>query len=71
MKKLPDSPEVHYHLGVVEAEAGDRQLAEWHLAAAVQSAQAIRAQGREPSLAEAKAARLAKAALASLDPKPK
>ncbi len=71
VRGLPNSPEVQYHLGVVEAEGPDKELARWHLAAAVRSVEAIEAGGKKPSLAEAKAAVLAKAALAKMGAMPK
>ena len=35
VKGLPNSPEVHHHLGVAEMTAGHNELARWHLATAV------------------------------------
>ncbi len=67
VKGLPRSPEVHYHLGVIETDAGNRDLGRWHLAAAVSTAEAIKTDGRKLTVAEDQAARLAKAALAEAD----
>lgn len=64
---LPNSPEVHYHLGLIETDAGNRDLGRWHLAAAVSSAEAIKADGREPTVAEVKAAKAAADALAKME----
>ncbi len=64
VKGLPRSPEVHYHLGVIETEAGNRDMGQWHLAAAVSSAKAIEADGKKLTVAESEAASLAEAALA-------
>ncbi len=63
VKGLPNSPEVHYHLGVIEADAGNRDLGRWHLEAALSSADAIKTGGNKLTVAEARAARLAKEAL--------
>ncbi len=71
VKGLPNSPEVHYHMGVIEADAGNRDLGRWHLEAAVSSADAIKAGGNKLTVAEAKAARLAKEALAEGSPSEK
>ena len=42
VKGLPDSVEVHYHLGVVEAAQANNILARWHLEAAKQIGQKTR-----------------------------
>ncbi len=71
VKGLPNSPEVHYHMGVIEADAGNRNLRRWHLEAAVSSAEAIKAGGNKLTVAEARAAMLAKEALAKGAPSEK
>ncbi len=70
VRGLPDSAEVHYHLGMAEAEVGDREFSEWHLAAAVSCAEAARAKSQGLRPAEANAAKLAKAALGKMNRKP-
>ncbi|MDY7009926.1 MAG: tetratricopeptide repeat protein [Planctomycetota bacterium] len=67
VKGLPRSPEVHYHMGVIETAAGNRDMGKWHLSAAVSSGDAIRANGKELTLAEARAVSLAKDALAGMN----
>ncbi|MCD6377319.1 MAG: tetratricopeptide repeat protein, partial [Planctomycetes bacterium] len=63
VKGLPLSPEIHYHLGVVETNANNRDLGQWHFQAVIDSAQAIEAKGGNLSVAEARAVKLAKEAL--------
>jgi len=63
---LPGSPDVHYHLGVVEAAAGDEQLAQWHLAAAVDLGEKLQAGGQTLPKTTAEVIRLAKQALAEV-----
>jgi tetratricopeptide (TPR) repeat protein len=67
IKGLPGSPDVHYHLGQVEATAGDAELAKWHLAAAVQLGANLKAKGEPMSKATEECVRLAQAALNKLD----
>jgi tetratricopeptide (TPR) repeat protein len=67
VRRLPDAPEVHYHLGMAEQKTGDRQLARWHLEAAVSHAEAAKARDGELSKVEAEILRLAKAALADFE----
>ncbi len=67
VKGLPNSPEVHYHLGLIETGVGNGDLGRWHLAAAVSSAQAIKDDGREPTVAEVKAAKAAADALDKME----
>ena len=67
VRGIPRSPEAHYHLGVIEGDAGNRDLSRWHLAAAVSSAEAMRVRGEDLSVAEANAVKLAKEALARMD----
>jgi tetratricopeptide (TPR) repeat protein len=66
VKGLPNSPEVHYHLGTAEAKAGNRMLARQHLEAAVSLGEHMASQEQEISAAVHKAIRLAKEALAKL-----
>ena len=67
IKGLPRAPEVHYHLGVIETDAGNADLSRWHLEAAVSTAEVIKARGEELTITEAKSARLANEALAKMD----
>jgi hypothetical protein len=66
VKGLPDSPEVHYHLGLVEAAINRTDTARWHLAAAVSLAKKSKPDGT----GAAQTGRLAQEALAKLE-KPK
>lgn len=66
VKGLPRSPEVHYHLGVIETDVGNLEMGRWHFSAAISSADAIKTDGKELTVAEAKAVELAKAALARM-----
>jgi Flp pilus assembly protein TadD len=68
VKGMPDSPEAHYHLGAVEAAAGHKELARWHLAAAVSLGDRLKAENRDFPPAAQQAVRLAKEALAKLEP---
>ncbi|HUS92703.1 MAG TPA: tetratricopeptide repeat protein, partial [Phycisphaerae bacterium] len=65
VKGLPESPDVQYHLGAVEAKAGDAQLARWHLEAAVDQGKKLRAEGKEIAKATEEAIRSAEAQLAA------
>ena len=47
IKGLPDSPEVHYHLGMAEMAAGHINLARWHLLEAVEIGHRYQADGAE------------------------
>jgi len=67
VRRIPDSPEVHYHLGMAEHKTGDTELARWHLEAAVDLARAAKAKDQGLTEAEAEASRLAKVALAELE----
>jgi tetratricopeptide (TPR) repeat protein len=68
VKGLPDSPEVHYHLGVAEAAAGRAELARWHLAAAVDLGKGLAAKGEPLSKSAAEAVDRAREELAKLNP---
>jgi tetratricopeptide (TPR) repeat protein len=67
VKGMQRSPEAHYHVGMAEADVGDREIAGWHLAAAVAWAQAAEAEGNLLTPAETKASELAKKALVALE----
>ena len=67
IKALPNSPEVHYHLGMAEAAGGDADLARWHLAAALEIGQKLQADGAAIMPTAAKSIRLAGEALAKMD----
>ena len=66
VRGLPDSPDVHYHLGQVEAGKGDPTLAQWHLTAAVDLGNNLKASGEPISETTAAAVELAKQALAAI-----
>jgi len=70
VKGSPGSPEIHYHLGLAERKAGDAQLAEWHLQAAIDLAQAMESEDRELPEGVAEAMRSARSALADLKGSP-
>lgn len=63
IRGLRFSPDAHYHLAVVEADAGNTEMARWHFQASVNSRDAIKAKGRTPTKPEEKAADLAQKAL--------
>ena len=67
VKGLPDSPETHYHLGLAEKQAGNTRLARWHLQAAVDLGEGLKARGEDIPKGAAKAIRLAREALAKLE----
>lgn len=46
VKGLPDSPEIHYHLGLAENQAGNTLLARWHLQAAVDLGEGLKREAR-------------------------
>ena len=66
IKGLPDSLEIHYHLGQAEAAAGQKEMASWHFAAAVSLADKLKAEGTGLAASAAEAARLAREALAKM-----
>ncbi|MCX5675500.1 MAG: tetratricopeptide repeat protein, partial [Planctomycetota bacterium] len=67
VKGIPDSPEVHFHLGQAEAKANHADFARWHLAAAVALVEKLKAGGGSPSAAALDAADRARKALAALE----
>jgi len=66
IKGLTESPDAHYHLGLVEADIGDVEMARWHYEAAVGSCKGIVDRGAAPTVAERNAADLAAKALTAL-----
>lgn len=64
---MPRSPEVHYHLGVVEKAAGHKSLARWHLNATLEHARTSQRDGRKPTPSVAEVERQAREALNDLD----
>ena len=69
VKGLPDSPEVHYHMGCAQREAGNKQLARWHLSAAVLLGKAQLADPGKHVPQTAKTVELAEEALNQLNSK--
>lgn len=67
IRGLPDSPEVHFHLGQAEAAAGHADMARWHLTAAVNLVERQKADGGRPAASAVEAATLAGQALARLE----
>ena len=67
VKRGPNEPEIHYHLGLAERETGNATFARWHLEAAVDLAQAMESENQELPSGVAEALRLARAALAELE----
>jgi len=68
IKGLPDSLEVHYHLGAVEAAQGNSKLARWHLEAAIQIGQTRQNKGETLTPAEVKAIKRAGETLTKIEP---
>ena len=68
IKGLPDSLDVHYHLGAVEAAQGNSNLARWHLEAAIQLGQTRQNEGETLTPAEVKAIKRAGEALTKIEP---
>jgi tetratricopeptide (TPR) repeat protein len=64
----PDSPQVHYHLAVVEIASGNKEFARWHLMAAVAIGNRIKEIGRQIPASEAKAIEQATQLLAQMGP---
>ena len=69
-KGLPDSPEVHYHLGSAELATNNNQLARWHLSAAVALGQAQLSDSQKPLPQITKTVQLAEQALANMEAQP-
>ncbi len=67
VRGLPDSPEVHYHLGMVEKKAGNKDFALWHFEATVSLGEGMKSRKQTISKAAAEAVRLAREALAKPD----
>ena len=67
VRGMPDSPEVHYHLGIVEQQGGHKEYARWHLQAAVDLDEGLKARGEKPSKATTDAVRRAQEALTKLN----
>jgi len=68
VKGMPDSVEVHSHLGVVEVAVGSQELGRWHLSAAVAAARHLESEGQELNLEQLQALKLAEGALADMKP---
>jgi len=68
VRGLPNSIEVHAHLGRAEAAAGHRQWARWHSQAAVDAAERRRQDGPPCGQAEQEAVRIAQQTLKTLEP---
>lgn len=68
IKELPDSPEVHYHLGMAESAQKNDKLARWHLEAAVQLGHTRQNGSDDLTPSERKAIERAEAALAKIEP---
>ena len=66
IKGLPDSPEAHCHLGVVESAAGDPGIGRWHLEAAVELGNDLKAAGKPISRMTAEAIELARQGLSAV-----
>jgi predicted Zn-dependent protease len=66
VKGLPDSPEVHFHLGQAEARANHTEFARWHLTAAIRLVEKLQADGTTLSASALEAADGARKALASM-----
>jgi Flp pilus assembly protein TadD len=67
IRGAPNSPEIHFHLGQAEAKANHTDLARWHLAAAVNLVEKLKADGATPPTSAMEAADLAREALAALE----
>jgi hypothetical protein len=66
VKGLPESPDVHCHLGLAELAAGRKDLGRWHLAAAVSLAEKLKADGSPLSAGTQESVRRAKEELARI-----
>jgi tetratricopeptide (TPR) repeat protein len=67
VKGLPDSPEVHFHLGQAEMAAKNADFARWHLQAAVALSDKLKADGATLSTSALAAAEGARQALAAME----
>ncbi len=67
VKAMPGSPEVHYHLGLVESKVGQADLGKWHLEAAVAYGEAAKRSGLTLTFAQREAVKLASDALAAIE----
>ena len=67
VKGLPDSPEVHFHLGQAEMAAKQADFARWHLQAAVALSDKLKADGETLSTSTLAAAEGARQALAAME----
>jgi len=65
IRGLPDSPDVHYHLGLVEQVVGDADMGRLHLEAAVKLGKNFKASGKPVPASTAEAIKLAAQALAT------
>lgn len=68
VKGLPESPDVHYHLGLAEVAAGNKDLARWHLQEVATIGDNWKAASKEIPPATAKIIASARQALARLEP---
>lgn len=66
VKGLPGSIEAHAHLGVVEAGAGNTELARWHLTAATSIAARLKTEGPELTAEQLQALKIAEKGLSDL-----
>jgi tetratricopeptide (TPR) repeat protein len=63
LRGAPHSPEVHYHIALAELAGGDRQLSQWHLAAAAALGEGLAKIQPTPSAGALLAAQKARQAL--------
>jgi len=70
VRRLPDSAEVHCHLGLARCAAKQEQMGRWHLAAAVDIGEKKKARGETIAPAEAEYIARARKRLAELGPTP-
>jgi len=70
VRRLPDSAEVHCHLGLARLAAKQEQMGRWHLAAAVDIADKKKARGEKITPAEAESVATARQRLAKMGPTP-
>lgn len=68
VKGMPNSAEVHYHVGLAEAAAGNRGFGRMHLAAAVRIGKELRAADEKLRPSETAAADLAKLSYDEIEP---